>query len=244
MESIQEMYREELKLALSASPGDNEDFAKIYGLRQRRLEAMAERVVTIHACGGFGSGVMLDSNGHIATNAHVISDGRGVCNRLLVRTAWGSEAEAEFITGEYEQDVAIIKVTPDDRYYGVEIAPEVYVGQDVYAIGHPLGNKHTITRGIVSYLNREVNNRSYVQTDASINPGNSGGGLFDDLGRLVGLPTFKEVWTGQGKNVPVANLGFAVPGAVVAEYYQRSLQRKLTQQCNGDPEAAWRAVVL
>lgn len=237
MHTVAALFREEQKL-LALADADAQLFARRCRLRQQRIRAMANRVVSIYACGGLGSGVVLDQQGHIATNAHVISTSRGLCEKIMVDTAWGARYEAQFIIGEYEQDVAIIRVQPDERFSAVEIAPEVFVGQDVYAIGHPLGNTHTVTRGIVSYLDRRVNSRAYVQTDCAINPGNSGGGLFDDLGRLVGLPTFKEVWADRGRTIPVANLGFAVPGRVVADYYQLALQRNLVRVCRGNPASA------
>jgi len=217
---------------------------QVYSKRQERLEAMAARVVTIEACGSLGSGVMLDSYGHIATNAHVISTNSGVCNKITVITAQGWRGTARVVTGEYEQDIAIIMVEAPQGFRGVEIAPQIYLGQDVFAVGHPLGRRHTVTRGIISYQRRTVENRPYVQTDASINPGNSGGGLFDELGRLVGLPTFKEVWADSNRTIPVVNIGFAVPGDVVQEYYSQAFRRDLSLSCTGNPESARKAFVL
>lgn len=237
VESIPALIRAEQRMKFVQEEGEDDSFTSVYRLRQQRLAAMAQRVVTIDACGSMGSGVILDERGNIATNAHVISTSRGLCGQMLVDTVWGARFEAEFVSGEYEQDVAIIRVQPDKMFQYTEIAPEVFVGQDVYAIGHPLGNSHTVTRGIISYVERAVNSRPYVQTDCAINPGNSGGGLFDELGRLVGLPTFKELWADDARTIPVANIGFAVPGAVVEKYYRRVLRSGEVLACQGDPAA-------
>lgn len=242
MQDCVRLFREEQDLAALGVAGETVDLTEIYGKRQERLEAMAARVVTIHACGGMGSGVMLDSDGYIATNAHVISSSNGVCREIVV-TARGWQAVGRLVVGEYEQDLAIIRVE-DAETSGVEIAPEIFLGQDVFAVGHPLGQQHTVTRGIISYPRRIVNQRPYIQTDASINPGNSGGGLFDELGRLVGLPTFKEVWADRNMTIPVANIGFAVPGDVVQDYYLRVRRRGVNLRCSGDPHSARQAVII
>lgn len=244
MEECRRLFKEELELAGMRDADNPDSLSRLYARRQQRLEAMAKRVVAIQACGGMGSGVMLDSQGHIVTNAHVISTNNGVCGRINVVTSNGWQGQARMINGEFEQDIAIIKVEANDDFEGVEIAPEIFLSQDVFAVGHPLGKRHTVTRGVISYLRRIVNRRPYIQTDTSINPGNSGGGLFDELGRLVGLPTFKEVWADNNRNVPVVNIGFAVPGDVVQEFYQRALQRSFSQSCHGDPRAARSAVIL
>jgi len=236
MEECKRLYQEERQLAEMRDAASPDALAEIYSRRQQRLESMANRVVTIEACGSMGSGVMLDSAGHIATNAHVISNG-GVCSQIYVTTAAGWTGTAQVMAGEYEQDLAIIKVESAQGFWGVDLAPNIYLGQDVYAVGHPLGRQHTVTAGIISYPRRVVNNRPYVQTDASINPGNSGGGLFDEIGRLVGLPTFKEVWADNNRTIPVANIGFAVPGDVVAQFYRQATQRNVAHQCSGNPQA-------
>lgn len=237
------MFLEELALALRDAENP-QALVQTYSIRQQRLEAMAASVVTIQACGGMGSGVILDSSGYIATNAHVVSTGNSLCNSIIVSTAWGWQGAAQFIAGEYEQDVAIIKVRAEAGFQGVVIAPEIFLGQDVFAVGHPLGRSHTVTRGIISYPSRMIDERPYIQTDASINPGNSGGGLFDELGRLVGLPTFKEVWADSSKTIPVANIGFAVPGEAVQHYYMQAFQRDLAMECSGNPESVRRPVFL
>lgn len=237
VKNIPALIRAERRQQLVQAKEEDDSFTSVYRLRQQRLAAMAQRVVTIDACGSMGSGVILDQRGHIATNAHVISTSRGLCGQLLVSTAWGARVTGEFVSGEYEQDVAIIRVQPDEMFQSTDIAPAVFVGQDVYAIGHPLGNSHTVTRGIVSYVNRAVNGRPYIQTDCAINPGNSGGGLFDELGRLVGLPTFKELWADDARAIPVANIGFAVPGAVVGQYHSQVMGGEVLLACQGNPAA-------
>ncbi len=244
MENCRQLYRKEMDLTLMRDVESPQDLNRVYSLRQQRLHMMANRVVTIQACSSLGSGVLLDSYGHIATNAHVISSGSGTCTEIIVSTLQGWQGIAQVVVGEYEQDIAIIRVESPQGFSGVDIAPEIFLGQDVFAVGHPLGISHTVTRGVVSYPRRMVEQRPYVQTDASINPGNSGGGLFDELGQLVGLPTFKEVWADKSRTIPVANIGFAVPGDVVQTYYSQAFRRNLSMTCSGDPQSACKAVIL
>lgn len=244
MDNCRRLFQAEHQLTLMRDAQSPQDLSQAYRLRQQRLKTMATRVVTIQACGSLGSGVMLDSYGHIATNAHVISSGSGVCAEIIVSTLQGWQGTALVVAGEYEQDLAIIRVQSPQGFSGVKIAPEIFLGQDVFAVGHPLGISHSVTRGVVSYLRRMVEQRPYIQTDASINPGNSGGGLFDELGRLVGLPTFKEVWADKNRTIPVANIGFAVPGDVVQTYYSQVFRRDLAMTCSGDPGAAHKPVIL
>ena len=134
---MENLFRKELELALLRDAETPQDLSQVYSLRQQRLEAMAARVVTIQACGSLGSGVILDSYGHIATNAHVVSNTSGICTRIVVSTAQGWQGTAQVVAGEYEHDIAIIRVENPQGFSGVVIAPQIYLGQDVYAVGHP-----------------------------------------------------------------------------------------------------------
>ncbi|HPZ91097.1 MAG TPA: trypsin-like peptidase domain-containing protein [Bacillota bacterium] len=244
MEKCIRLYREEMALREMRDAESAYDLSRVYSKRQERLELMASRVVTVEACGSLGSGVMLDTRGHIATNAHVVATSSGICPKIIVTTADGWQGTARVAAGEFEQDIVILRAEGARNFWGVEIAPRIYLGQDVFAVGHPLGRSHTVTRGIISYVRRIIGDRPYVQTDASINPGNSGGGLFDELGRLVGLPTFKEVWADRIRTIPVANIGFAVPGDVVQEFYTQALQQRRSVSCAGNPAAVTAPFIL
>ena len=145
---------------------------------------------------GAGSGVIIDSDGYIMTNNHVISGAR----KITVTLRNGDEYEAKLVGTDSTNDVAVIKINPD----GKELTAATYgnsdqlvVGEMAVAIGNPLGQLGgTVSTGIVSALNRDITidgqEMNLLQTDASINPGNSGGGLFNQYGQLIGLVVAKS----------------------------------------------------
>lgn len=156
---------------------------------------------------GAGSGVIISEDGYIVTNHHVISG----ASKITVRTRNEKEYSATIVGYDEKTDLAVIKIeekglTP--ATYGN--SGSLVVGQRVLAIGNPLGELGgTVTEGIVSALDRELQVENQVmtllQTDASVNPGNSGGGLFDGKGTLVGIVNAKSSGSG------VEGLGFAIP---------------------------------
>lgn len=166
---------------------------------------------------GAGSGVVISSDGYIATNNHVI-DG---ANKITVRLTSGEEYEAKLVGTDPQTDVAVIKVE------GAKLQPVTYgdsdslaVGDTAIAIGNPLGRLGgTVTNGIISALNREIQlenqKMTLLQTNAAINPGNSGGGLFNDQGQLIGLVVAKS--GGSSSGTSIEGLGFAIPVNVVKE---------------------------
>lgn len=164
---------------------------------------------------GAGSGVVWDNLGHIVTNHHVISQAR----RVMVQLGAGPMAEGVVVGRAPEFDLAVIRLvrTPPGLLETVRPIPlgrsaELQVGQSVLAIGNPFGLQRTLTRGIVSAVDRELattSNREVVgviQTDAAIHPGNSGGPLLDSAGRLVGINTAIRAAAGS-----VAGIGFSIP---------------------------------
>lgn len=162
---------------------------------------------------GAGSGVIISTDGYIATNNHVIEG----ASKITVRLTDGKEYEAKLIGTDAQTDVAVIKIE------GATLQPvtlgdsdTIGVGDTAIAIGNPLGELGgTVTNGIISALDRQIvlenQTMTLLQTNAAINPGNSGGGLFNDQGELIGLVVAKS----SGSNVE--GLGFAIPVNVVKD---------------------------
>ncbi len=158
---------------------------------------------------GQGSGFILDKQGHILTNSHVVRNARQVEVTLSDRRRF----RAEVIGEDQPNDLAVIKIS------GTDLIPatlgdsrQLVVGQKVYAIGNPFGLAGTMTRGIISSI-RPVRGPGpgmlideAIQTDAAINPGNSGGPLLNSRGEVVGINTFILSSVGQS-----AGIGFAIP---------------------------------
>jgi S1-C subfamily serine protease len=160
---------------------------------------------------GTGSGFVWDDRGHVVTNFHVI---RGA-QEALVTLGDQRGFNARLIGASPEHDIAVLQIdVPEALPAPIPIgsSAELRVGQTVLAIGNPFGLDHTLTTGIVSALNRTVDNElggtieNVIQTDAAINPGNSGGPLIDSAGRLVGINTM--IYSPSGA---YAGIGFAVP---------------------------------
>jgi|Deesub1362A_J573_1020465.scaffolds.fasta_scaffold01029_11 putative serine protease PepD len=160
---------------------------------------------------GTGSGVVVDKNGYILTNNHVIAD----ASTIEVTLANGKKYGGELIGAIPELDIAVIKVdAPPDELNPASFgnSDKLSVGTFVMAIGNPFGLDRTATFGIVSALNRSINIgdgnvlQGMIQTDASINPGNSGGPLVDMAGEVIGINT--AILSTSGGNI---GIGFAIP---------------------------------
>ena len=159
---------------------------------------------------GTGSGFVWDEQGHLVTNLHVIAGAA----EATVKLADGSDYPASLVGVSPAHDIAVLKITPRAPLVPVAIgtSDDLRVGQKVFAIGNPFGLDWTLTTGIVSALDRSLDNeqgsviRHLIQTDAAINPGNSGGPLLDSAGRLIGVNT--AIYSPSGAS---AGVGFAVP---------------------------------
>ena len=171
-------------------------------------------VVTYMEQGGAtGTGVILSADGYILTNYHVVEGGKE-CYILL---GTGDYYEAKFVAGDYEKDLAVLKVEPEEELPAAEFGDSdaLVVGDTVYAIGNPLGLEliNTFTDGIVSAVNRDVDvdgiTMTLIQTNAALNSGNSGGPLVNVYGQVVGINTIKMVATEEDDSVE--GLGFAIP---------------------------------
>lgn len=201
-------------------------------------------VVTISvssgSSGGNGSGEFLTSDGYILTNTHVVTlDGATATAAIEVKTYDGKIYNAKLIGTDPTNDLAVIKVDANTQFRPITFADSdrVNVGDNVVAIGAPLGLSNTVTKGIVSALNRTIQvssaaapdnsnggglrfwsngsgaaaiNLDVIQTDAAINPGNSGGALVNDKGELIGVNVAiaSAGSTGQSGSIGV---GFAIP---------------------------------
>ncbi len=160
---------------------------------------------------GNGSGSVIDSQGHILTNYHVIERAQ----RITVNFGGDKVYPAKLVGGDPDTDLAVIKVeAPASALTVVPLgdSDKLTVGQKVLAIGNPFGLDRTLTTGVISGLQRPIRARNdrpidaAIQTDASINPGNSGGPLLDKFGRMIGINS--QILSPQGGSVGV---GFAVP---------------------------------
>lgn len=156
---------------------------------------------------GVGSGFIIDAEGIVVTNNHVVQD----ADEITVILDDGTEAEAELIGRDTRIDIAVLRIDVDRALPTVTWGPSdaVKVGDWAIAIGNPLGLDGTVTAGIVSARGRDIRSGpydDYIQVDAAINRGNSGGPLFDVTGRVIGVNT--AIISPSGGNI---GLGFAIP---------------------------------
>src|SRR5262245_41396173 len=164
---------------------------------------------------GSGSGVVIDPDGHIVTNNHVIGD----ATEIEVRFSDKSKLIAQVVGRDLDTDLALLKVTADHPLPSATFGDSstVRVGQWVLAVGSPFGLDRTVTLGVVSGIGRENINLSryenFIQTDASINPGNSGGPLFNLRGEVIGINT-AIINFAQG-------IGFAIPSNMARQVSQQ-----------------------
>ena len=200
-------------------------------------------VVEISVGSGFGpsaggSGFVLDEEGHVVTNQHVVS-GAG---EATVRFADGEEARAEVVGSDPSTDVALLRLVDPGQ---LDLSPlplgsasSLEVGETVVAIGSPFGLEGTLTAGVISALGREIRAPDgfviddVIQTDAAINSGNSGGPLLDTTGRVIGINT--QIQSETGGNV---GIGYAVPVDTVKDIVDRL-------RTDGTVEHAWLGVSI
>ncbi|MEO8298981.1 MAG: trypsin-like peptidase domain-containing protein [Burkholderiales bacterium] len=164
---------------------------------------------------GAGSGFVWDAMGHVVTNYHVVENAR----RVFVQLDAGKPIEAEPVGGAPEYDLAVVRlINPPKNLRPIPLGSsrDLKIGQTVYAIGNPFGLQRTLTKGLVSALDRELPTANFreiagvIQTDAAINPGNSGGPLLDSAGRLIGVNSAIRSASGSSSGI-----GFAIPADLV-----------------------------
>jgi serine protease Do len=163
--------------------------------------------------GGVGSGFIVDADGYVVTNNHVI-DG---ADEIFVTLSDKTKLKAEVVGHDSKTDLALLRVRSDDKLPFVAFGNSNHarVGDWVVAVGSPFGLGGTVTAGILSARGRDINSGpfdDYLQVDAPINRGNSGGPLFDDSGQVIGVNT--AIFSPSGGSV---GIGFAIPSEIAAQ---------------------------
>jgi len=188
------------------------------------VKAVLPSVVEIRSQQGLGSGVVIDTQGDIVTNRHVV----GSDTTVQVRASSGKAFSAAVVGASSTKDLAVVRVD------GANLPPATLAdssklrrGDLVLAVGNPLGLESSVTNGIVSALGRTVDESSAValsdliQTSAPINPGNSGGALVDVNGKVVGIPTLSAV--DPENDQTAVGIGFAIPSNSVKDVSSKLL---------------------
>jgi S1-C subfamily serine protease len=189
---------------------------------------------------GEGSGLVIDRQGNILTNFHVVDGAR----QIQVTLFDGNTYEARMVGQDPATDVAVVKIeAPSQSLYPVVFgsSANLKVGQRVFAIGNPFGLERTLSTGIISSLNRSLPSRrsgrsikSIIQIDAAINPGNSGGPLMDSHARMIGMNTAIASKTGENTGV-----GFAVPINTIARVVPQLIQNGRVRRPGCGIENVW-----
>jgi putative serine protease PepD len=182
------------------------------------VQSVSPSVVQIEDQKGLGSGIVLDTRGHIVTNSHVVAGGTS----FVVTTQNGSRYPARLVGSFPADDLAVIKISATGLHPATFAdSSTLQVGDIAVAIGNPLGLRSSVTQGIVSAFREAVQEDSNVtlplmiQTSADINPGNSGGALVDLAGHVIGIPTLAATDPEFGGSAP--GIGFALPSNLVKE---------------------------
>ncbi|MDP6041912.1 MAG: trypsin-like peptidase domain-containing protein, partial [Candidatus Latescibacteria bacterium] len=176
-----------------------------------------------------GSGVILDPNGYVITNAHVVEGAQRIrvmlsasqnTTRRSILNQMGRVVGAQLVRIDRETDLAVLKINAKDLpALPLADSDALQQGQLVFAFGSPLGLQNSVSMGVVSAVARQLEPESpmiYIQTDAPINPGNSGGPLIDAQGRVVGINTL--IFSQSGGN---EGIGFAAPSNIVRNVFNQ-----------------------
>ncbi len=178
------------------------------------VERFAESVIMVTSPGGQGSGFIITPDGHCITNYHVIAKETRIKVTVFRRTKTGYEQKhykkVKIVALNPFVDLALMKIDGEGdtfKYAYLGDMDTEQVGQEVFAIGNPLGLTRTVSQGIISTKNRNFEGRLYIQTTTDINPGNSGGPLFNLKGEVLGVTSMGYLFLG--------GLNFAIPVDVV-----------------------------
>jgi serine protease Do len=191
-------------------PGSVKELVQTYG----------EAVVSIETPSAKGSGFIVNPDGYAITNAHVIQGETRIAAVFYQNVPGGLARRrienVEIVALNPFFDLALLKLPPQNdlklRHVVLGSLDDVHAGDGVFAVGNPLGLERSVSQGIVSNRNRNIEGQIYLQTDAAINPGNSGGPLFNLRGEVIGV-------TSRGARADVAdNLGFAIPVNYVKDF--------------------------
>jgi len=223
-DNVQEaLHRPDVSIAqvdtpANRAPGSVADVAKRVGPTVVSIAVKTEEEFDI------GSGVVIDGDGDVLTNNHVVASAAGGKGDIVVTFSNEATARAKIVGRDPTSDLAVIKV-PNDQLTVARLgnSDQLAVGDPVIAIGSPLGLQGTVTQGIVSALNRPVHAGSEdgssdayldaIQTDAAINPGNSGGALVNASGAVIGINSAGRFTAsdGSGGTIPISGIGYAIP---------------------------------
>lgn len=204
-----------LTLQLSPSAGTALTAVELY---QQELPATVSITVYAGRSAAYGSGMILTPDGYVLTCAHVIEN----TESAVVTTSDGTEYDAELVGSDVQTDLAVLKIDAQDLTpVTFTSSDDLVVGEQVYAIGDPLGPQFrgSLTEGLISGLNRQVSSNGYsmtlIQTTAAVNSGNSGCPLFNDRGQVIGVVNMKM--SSSGSTASIDNMGLAVPSTIVKE---------------------------
>jgi serine protease Do len=201
------------------------------------VNQLGEAVVQVRTPGGLGSGFIINEDGFLMTNFHVIEGETQISVEVYLQS--GGELERKtykqvrIIAINKFADLALLKIDEKDapkfKYVLLGSADALAVGEGVFAVGSPLGLERTVTEGILSTKTRQMAGELYLQTTAQINPGNSGGPLFNLRGEVIGVTNMKITF-GEG-------LGFAIPVEAVKFFLDH---REAFAYSNDNPSNAYR----
>jgi S1-C subfamily serine protease len=211
IEDQSDIKLQELKEEVSSIQVKSSDFSTI-------VDDVLQSVVSVGTDQGIGSGAIIDEEGFIVTNHHVVHG----ANIIRVLTYSGKVHDASLIGYDPDVDIAVLKISADGlKRLRFGDSDDTRVGEKVIALGSPAGLSFTVTEGIVSAVNRKGPNNLpiYTQIDVPINPGNSGGPLVNSRGQIIGINNYK-VGGYEG-------LGFAIQSNVVKNVTQQIIQHYL-----------------
>ena len=179
------------------------------------VKKIKKSIVTITTDENIGTGFIADKRGIVITNSHVIGNVK-ICGVALYDK---EELEGRVLLSYFNTDIAFVKIdsTKPLRQAKMAIEKEYSIGDTVIAYGNPLGYENTVTKGIISALDREIQGIRYIQTDVAINPGNSGGPLLDMNGHVIGINTLKIA--------DASGIGFAIPIYDILDIIKESLKK-------------------
>lgn len=188
---------------------------------EKNAERVSEAVVMVTSPGGQGSGFIITPDGYLITNYHVIARETRIRVTVFIRAESGFEQKSykkvKIIALNPFVDLALLKIEDEEaeksfKYVYLGSMDDLEVGQEVFAIGNPLGLTRTVSQGIISTKNRNFEGQLYIQTTADINPGNSGGPLFNLKGEVIGVTSMGYLYLG--------GLNFAIPVDVTKRFIE------------------------
>ena len=214
--------------ARSSASGQETQLVSDDGTAKQVYDGAKDAVAYISAVSqqgqGTGSGFVVSSDGLIVTNQHVVDGATQVAVKIGTD---GEQLPAEIVGIDPSQDLALLKVDAKDLpTLELGDSDSVEVGDDTYAIGNPYGLDHTLTTGVVSALNRDLEAPNgatisgAIQTDAALNPGNSGGPLLDGDGKVIGVNA--QIATGGTEGGGNVGIGFAIPASTVSQFIEQA----------------------